>query len=386
MSNRASASRPIVAAFCALLLIVLLLWTWHAFHRASSAPDASRDAPINSALAAGRAPASVRGAVLYDSYTPAGENVPPRNDTRARADHWQAPPMPRDLIRTAAAEKSASLETELIEYLTRWESGYRAGKHFQPEDWSKLRSLLEHTHLSFQTLFNLGSAMAFLETPSVAAIFHLAALRHAQAEYKNLSPLHPAAPMLRAALPQMGMYWNNDNYDLLEQRFKIEMQLYPPLSQEGRKCAHSGAEAMFYQGHSREAADLMVTKVQRDEQAGDLTTSDKQEMGWIVGIFYGPDRNKEAIAGLAVAAQSGGGRATSAVQVMAQKISQLPLDEMEQQLAALEKYRLSPEQIQMVRMRVNQAVAARRPPTPEEQRQIEQRWEERRAFERAQTQ
>src|SRR2546429_921246 len=164
------------------------------------------------------------------------------------------------------------------------------------------------------------------------------------------------------------------------------MQLYPPLSQEGRKCAHSGAEAMFYQGHSREAADLMVTKVQRDEQAGDLTTSDKQEMGWIVGIFYGPDRNKEAIAGLAVAAQSGGGRAMSAVQVMAQKISQLPPDQMEQQLAALEKYRLSPEQTQMVRMRVNQAVAARRPPTPEEQRQIEQRWEERRAFERAQTQ
>ncbi len=35
---------------------------------------------------------------------------------------------------------------------------------------------------------------------------------------------------------------------------------------------------------------------------GDLTASDKQEMGWIVGIFYDQDRIKESIAGLAVAA------------------------------------------------------------------------------------
>ena len=249
MANRASANRPIIAAVViALLAITTGLWVWHSFLGPARRPDISREVPTSdSALVAGRAPASVRGAVLYDCYDHARENVPPRNDTSARANNWQPPPMPAELIR-AAADKSSSSDAGLIEFLKNWQAQYRAGKKLDGVQLAQLMSFLEQTKLPFEPLFNFGAAVGFLENASMAAFFHRAALRRATEEYKNFSPLHPAAPMLRAALPQMGMYWNNSDYALLEQRFKIEMQLYPPLSQEGRKCMHSCAEAMFYQG------------------------------------------------------------------------------------------------------------------------------------------
>src|SRR6266550_965101 len=316
MSNRAFASRPIVATLCALLLIGLAFWAWHSFHKPPASPSISGNISTDSTLAAGRAPASIRSAVLYNCYEHARENVPPRNDTSARANNWRTPPMPLETARAAITDKTGP-DGALLEWIENWDKSYRAG--VSTRNTPLLNSLLDHTKLGFEPLFNIGAAMGFLEDPSVAAIFHRAALRRAAEEYKNLSPLHPAAPLLRIALPQMGMYWNSSDYQLLEQRFKLEMQLYPPLSQESRKCAHSCAEAMYYQGKRAEAADLIAIKSQRDEQAGDMSASDKQEMGWIVGIFYGEDRVKEAIAGLAIAAQSGGDRADNAVQYMAMR-------------------------------------------------------------------
>jgi hypothetical protein len=349
MADRAAIRRRMLARVTVVILIALAFFTWHGLHKPPPTPQLSHDAAIDPTLAAGRAPVSIRSAVLYDCYEHARENVPPRNDTTARSNNWQPPPMPADVIRAASAQKLNSSDAQLLEFLKKWETQYRAGQSLDGIQLAQLTSFLDQTKLSFETLFNLGSAIGFLENASMAAIFHRAALRRANEEYKNLSPLHPAAPMLRAALPQMGMYWNNGDYPLLEQRFKIEMQLYPPLSQESRKCMHSCAEAMFYQGHSREAADLIATKAQRDQEAGDMSASDKQEMGWIVGIFYDQDRIKESIAGLAIAAQSGGGRGMDALRVMASKIGRLAPQEMEEQLAGLESYKLSPEQIQNVR-------------------------------------
>ncbi|HEV8293099.1 MAG TPA: hypothetical protein VGP94_14285, partial [Tepidisphaeraceae bacterium] len=389
MSDRASVSiRGIIATAVVLLFIIAFaFWGWHSLHKTTGSPQISRQAGVDSSLAAGRAPASVRGAVLYDCYEHARENVPPRNDTSQRANAWQPPPMPMDIIRAAASSKGSASDGELIEFLKSWESAYRSGKNLDDVQRAQLSSLLEQTKLPFEMLFNLGATMGFLENVSVGALFHRAALSRAAEDYKDLSPLHPAAPMLRVALPQMGMYWSNGDYPLLEQRFRIEMQLYPPLSQEGRKCMHSCAEAMYYQGQRDQAADLIASKVQHDEQAADLTASDKQEMGWIVGIFYGEDRAKEAIAGLAVAGQSGGSRTSNALSYMAMRISRLPPPDMEQQLAALDKFRMSPQQIEQVRAQAT-AMAARRPPTPTTRQAmtIEQRLAQRRAMEVAASQ
>src|SRR5947209_11685355 len=182
MSNRASATRPIVAAVCALLLIVLLLWTWHSFYKPSHAPDISREVPTNSALAAGRAPANIRSAVLYDCYEHARENVPPRNDTSARANNWRPPPMPLETARAAISDKKGA-DGALIEWLENWDTSYRAGKPILNQ--AKLISLLDRTRLGFEPLFNIGAAMGFLESKSIAAIFHRAALRRAAEDYKD---------------------------------------------------------------------------------------------------------------------------------------------------------------------------------------------------------
>src|SRR5437868_5491737 len=224
MSNRAAIRRRIVASVMILGFIALALgvWRWHSLHKPGSTPQIAQSPGIDPALAAGRTPASIRSAVLYDCYEHARENVPPRNDTSARANNWQPPPMPGDLVR-AAADKSSAADAQLIQFLKNWEIQYRFGKQFDGVQLAQLMSAVEQTKLSFETLFNLGAAMGFLENASMAAVFHRAALRRANEEYKNLSPLHPAAPMLRAALPQMGMYWSNGDYPLLEQRFKLEM-------------------------------------------------------------------------------------------------------------------------------------------------------------------
>jgi hypothetical protein len=357
MSDRASTRRRVLASVVLLILIALPVWKfWHSRNKPTPAPQSAQNSNIDPTLAAGRAPAGIRSAVLYDSYDHARENVPPRNDTSARADAWQPPPMPLATARATITDKTGP-DGALLAWMEDWDRSYRAG--VSTRNTPLLTSLLDRTKLGFEPLFNLGAAMGFLEEPSVATVFHRAALRRTNEEYKNLSPLHPAAPLLRVALPQMGMYWNSGDYPLLEERFKIEMQLYPPLSQESRKCAHSCAEAMYYQGKQKEAADLIATKVQRDEQAGDLSASDKQEMGWIVGIMYREDRLKESIAGLTLAAQSGGGRAMQAIQAIQMKILNLPPDQMEQQLVDLEKSRLSAEQMQMVRTGVNEYAARR---------------------------
>src|SRR6185436_15292445 len=241
MADRAAIRRRIVASIIALVLIVLglALWRWHSLKKSTQSPQIAEDPSIDSSLAAGRAPANIRSAVLYDCYENARENVPPRNDTSAREKNWRPPPMPLETARAAIADKNGP-DGALLTWLENWDTNYRAGKPIL--DQSRLVSILNETHLGFEPLFNIGAAMGFLESHPVAAIFHRAALRRATEEYKNLSPLHPAAPMLRVALPQMGMYWNSNDYDLIEQRFKLEMQLYPPLSQESRKCAHSCAE------------------------------------------------------------------------------------------------------------------------------------------------
>ncbi|HMC09870.1 MAG TPA: hypothetical protein VKH44_01215, partial [Pirellulaceae bacterium] len=357
MEKRSAASRLTIAVIILLLLIGISIWTWHSFLRPPRLTEVSRDVIGDSSLPNGRTPVAIRGAVLYDCYEHYRENVPPRNDTKARANHWQPPPMPAEIIRIASAEKLSPGDTQLLEYLKNWESGYRSGRHLLAPDWQRLAELVQNSNLHFQTLFDLGVAAGFLENISVAAIFHRAALRQAEREYKNLSPLHPAAPMLRVALPQMGMFWSLGDYPLVEQRFRLEMQLYPPLSQEARKCAHSCAEAMYYQGRPKEPADLIADVMQRHEQAGDLNASDKQEMGWIVGIFYGPDRTRQAIAGLAVAARSGGNRANSALQVIASKIASLPPDQAEIELDGLSKYKLLPQEILKIQAYVDERKA-----------------------------
>ena len=101
--------------------------------------------------------------------------------------------------------------------------------------------------------------------------------------------------MLRAALPQMGMHWYMSGDYARWNSLQNRDAAYPPLSRKA-PCAFPARGTMYYQGKRTEAADLIALKSQRDEQAGDMTASDKQEMGWIVGIFYGDDR-AEAIAG-----------------------------------------------------------------------------------------
>src|SRR4051812_11709363 len=270
MSDRAAIRRHIFASIIAVILIALAVWMfWPPRNQGTVSSQISLNPAVDPTLAGGRAAASIRSAVLYDCYDHARENVPPRNDTTARANNWQPPPMPADIIRSASAQNPSPPHAQLLEFLQNWLTLYRDGKRLDAAQLAQLTAYLDQTRLPFETLFNLGLAAGFLDSVPLAAPFHRAALRRANEEYKNLSPLHPAAPMLRVALPQMGMYWGSGDYPLLEQRFKLEMQLYPPLSQEACKCMHSCAEAMYYQGHGREAADLIALKTQGDEQAGD---------------------------------------------------------------------------------------------------------------------
>src|SRR5580765_7428010 len=129
MSDRASIRRRIAASVVVLILIALALgfWKWRPLNKPAPTPQIAQNSNIDPALAAGRASASIRSAVLYDCYEHARENVPPRNDTSARANNWQPPPMPSDLIRAAADNASAS-DAQLIEILKNWDNQYRSGK------------------------------------------------------------------------------------------------------------------------------------------------------------------------------------------------------------------------------------------------------------------
>jgi len=350
MRERAVNKRMMLGAVGALV-IVLLAWVGYLIYKRPGNPGERSGG--GSAAASQWAAANVRPATLFECYEHARENVPPRNDTGVRQRNWQAPPMPLEVIRAAVNDKSSAEERELLGWMEKWDANYRAGRPIDPAWQMSLRAILERTRLPFEVLFKLGSAMGFLEHENVAAIFYRAALRTAQEEYKNISPLDPRAGMLRAALPQMGMLWTIGDYPALEQRFALEMRLYAPLSQEGRKCAHSCAEAMYYQGKSKEAAELIATVMQRHEQAADLNQSDREEMGWIEGIFYsGNQRYKEAIPGLIIACSSGGNRALNASQMLGMCIARLPAAEIDEQMKEVEKSKLTAEQKLSVRRTV----------------------------------
>jgi len=351
MRERAAVNRRMMVGAVGALVIILLLWVGYQTYKR---PGSLGERSGGESLAASQwAPANVRPATLFECYEHARENVPPRNDTGVRQRGWQAPPMPLETIRAAVNEKSNADEGELLEWMEKWDANYRGGRPRDPAEQMSLRAILERTRLPFEVLFKLGSAMGFLEHENVAAVFYRAALRRAEEEYKNISPLDPQAGMLRSALPQMGMFWTVSDYPALEQRFALEMRLYPPLSQEGRKCAHSCAEAMYYQGKSKEAAELIATVMQRHEQAADLNQSDREEMGWIEGIFYsGNQRYKEAILGLIIACSAGGTRALNASQMLGMCIARLPAAEMDEQMKEIEKSKLSVEQKMSVRRTV----------------------------------
>jgi hypothetical protein len=174
-------------------------------------------------------------------------------------------------------------------------------------DEARLAAVLGQTTQPFETLFELGRGVHYLEGPRLATVFYRAALAAAERDYaRDLSPVHPAAAGMRSLLPQMGFLWNQGDYATLERRFRLEAAVHPPLSQEARKCLHSCAEAMFYQGKNKEAAKLIDEAKQRNEQAGDLTESDRYEFGWCCGLFYSSaGRFEEAIPQLAIAAQPG---------------------------------------------------------------------------------
>jgi hypothetical protein len=313
-------------------------------------------------LAAGRPPAKVRGAVLYENYEHGRENVPPRNDTRARANAWQPPGIPLEVMRAAIeAQSPGERESELLAWMEAWDKAYREGSGARGSSYGDLPLLLAKTRVRFEPLFEVGVAMGFLENEAVAANFHRAALRRAEEEpgYKNLSPVHEKAAMLRRALPQMGYLWRLGDYAALERRFAIEMQVHPPLSQESRKCAHSCAEAMYYQGKSKEASDLIEKVLERHAQAGDLNTSDKQEMGWIQGIFYSSNRRyEEAAEGLIVAVSSGGQRGGDALRLLGSCVSMAPAEKREELMKKIEG-KLSPEQVKTLQAQVDRADEAR---------------------------
>jgi hypothetical protein len=346
-----------------LLLLALMLSYWY-WNRKTDSSGAGENVIADTGPGAGRKPAKVRGAVLYDNYEHYRENVPPRTDTKARANAWQPPPMPLQVIRAAIeAQSPGERENDLLSWMEAWDKGYREGISARGNSYEQLPLMLSRTKLGFEPLFEVGVALGFLEGEVVGANFHRAALRRAEedAEYKDLSPVHPKAALLRRALPQMGYFWRLADYKAVEQRFRLEMQVYPPLSQEGRKCGHSCAEAMYYQGNSKEAAELIAVVLERHEQAADLNTSDKQEMGWIQGIFFYSDkRYAQAADGLAIAVSSGGSRASQAQQMLGMCLAFLPQEERDEKLKKMEG-KLNLEQIKAVIQQVERNSSRVRP-------------------------
>jgi len=160
-------------------------------HKPTPAPQISRDSGIDLTLAAGRAPPAFAALCFMDCYDHAAKCPTPQRHP-GRADHWQPPPMPLELIR-AAANKPTAADVPLIEYLKKWETGYREESTFpRPircswHTWSYRRAF----HLN---RFSISAwRWDFLENQSVAAIFHHAALSRAAEDYKKSPPLHPAA-------------------------------------------------------------------------------------------------------------------------------------------------------------------------------------------------
>src|SRR2546423_715171 len=109
MSNRASGNSQIIAHIViGFVVTAMLAWAWHSFIRPTHPSNVSGGLTVASDLAAGRAPASIRSAVLYDCYEHARENVPPRNDTSVRANNWRPPPMPLETARAAITDKTVA--------------------------------------------------------------------------------------------------------------------------------------------------------------------------------------------------------------------------------------------------------------------------------------
>lgn len=300
-------NRLLAGVIAASLVIGLLIWVATSALR-SGKPKTKADAETTPAHGlAKRPPADVRVAVLFQGYDHYRENVPPRNDTSARQRDWEPPPPPLEVIRAALSPAGkAPSEPELLKWFETWDAGFRAGKALSPVELERLRQLLEKSSLTFEPIFKVGAAFQYLEGDQAAAVVHRTALGKAERDYKNLGPDHPTAGMLRVALPQMGFLWRANDHATLERRFALESLVYPPLSQESRKCSHSRAEAQFYQGKYKEAADNIHEVLSRDQQAGDMTESDTYEMGWVAGLFYhAAGRYAEAAPQLAIAASPG---------------------------------------------------------------------------------
>jgi len=261
-------------------VLMLALGVWALFFRSDSSRSIRRSVPIAS-LPAGRRPADLKVALLFDCYEHALENVPPRWDTSSRQRNWKAPPPPLPLLKSALNGS----EPKLLSWMQTWDEDLRKGIQTVPQELPELEGLLRETALPFDVLFKFGLAVSFLDGDAHAACWFRAAVGRAEQECKGIAPSDPRAQSLLQALPQMAVLWRLGDYAALERRFTLERTLYPPSSADSRRAGHMRAETRYYQYKFQEAADEIDSVADENSRCGDLSASDWREVHWVQGLL-----------------------------------------------------------------------------------------------------
>jgi len=277
---------------------VLALGVWALFFRSDSSRSIRRSVPIAS-LPAGRRPADLKVAMLFDCYAHALENVPPRWDTSSRDRNWKAPPPPLPPTLAALGDN----EPQVRQWLVEWDERMRQGRPTIIYHWRRVEKITENTSLTFESLVKIGLAVSFLDNDGHASAWFRAALRKAAEEMRTVPPGDPRAARVLELLPQMTALRREGDYATLEKRFELERTLNPPGSRESRRAGVMLAEARFYQRFTDKAADVIMAVQAENDVAGDLTQADREEMHYEQGLMlYYAHRYAEAIPHLQVAA------------------------------------------------------------------------------------
>jgi hypothetical protein len=231
-------------------------------------------------------PVDMPVALLFDCYENALENVPPRTDTSKRQWSWEAPPLPMDVARAELTKPGATeSDKKVLAWLEDWEFGWKKDYPTTIDQVWRLEPNIKGTSLSFESLFQIGLAMSFLDGDECASLWMKCAISILKTELADIRYGSNRATRSLDSLAQTRSLWQVQDMETLAMRFACERRICQPKSAQSRRAGVLLAERLYHAGAGETLRRFTENLEREQDEAGDLSSEDKVEMHWLLGLF-----------------------------------------------------------------------------------------------------